>query len=150
MSVTRVLFGAFARCDGFEESGRACLTLGLGGDGTDCLRVFAWWTFGVDETGIGHGAAARCEGCEGSGCANIALGMRGRSPSYLRVLARWTLGVGEAPLKRTNCRQRNAYGNGLWFVATLCVFKHGGTLTGRSLITCELRAVSTRHAMEVI
>ena len=47
-----VAVGATVRREGFEESTHACLTIGLGSRGADCIRVLARWTLGVGEAGV--------------------------------------------------------------------------------------------------
>ena len=58
MDSTYVAVGATVRREGFEESTRACPTLGLGSRGADCIRVLARWTLGVGEAGVRLDATA--------------------------------------------------------------------------------------------
>ena len=91
------------RCSGFEESGRACLALGLGSGGADCLGVLARGAVGVGGARVGLGAAARLDIFEESGRACLALGLSGGGAGYLGVRARGAVvAVGDA---RTTCRQ---------------------------------------------
>ena len=68
-----------------EESGRACLALGLSGGGADCLGVLARGTFSVNGAGIALGAASGHDSFEKSRLTHQALGLSGSG--YLAVLA---------------------------------------------------------------
>ena len=98
------------RCSGFEESGRACLALGLGSGGADCLGVLARGAVGVGGAPLGLGAAARLDIFEESGRACLALGLSGGGADCLGELARGAVGVGDA---RTTCRQMCLYQRGV-------------------------------------
>ena len=79
--------GAADRFGGFKESGRALLARGLGCGVADCFGVFARWTLGVGDAGVGLGAFARRRDCEEAVRANLA---RGGGADCVGVFARRT------------------------------------------------------------
>ena len=88
MGNARVSCNAAARLSSFEESGRACLALGLSGGGAGHLGVLARGALGVNGAGVGLGAVDRHNSFERSGCAHGTFGLGDGGSSFRGVLAR--------------------------------------------------------------
>ena len=78
---------ATLRCDGFVESRRACLALGLRGGRAAYNGVLAWRAPRVDSARVSLSLACRRGGFKKSGCTRFAQVLRGRCVACISVFA---------------------------------------------------------------